>query len=99
MQTYCSLDPCEQISVKFQSNYISFLRDYISKYRMQNGGHIVSDSYGYLNVIIWFSCGKLLKVQFYGATLVKRYFPEFLCAFVCRYNATNGYWSTFSFGL
>ena len=40
------------------------------------------DRYGYLNVTIWFSCGKLLKVPFYGATLVKRYFPEI---FVCFY--------------
>ena len=79
IQAHCSLDPCEKNSVKFQLNYISFHRNYISKYRAQNGGHIVSDRYGYLNVTIWFSCGKLLKVSFYGATKVKRYFPEFFC--------------------
>ena len=95
MQASCSLDPCEQISVKFQLNYISFHRNYISKYRTQNGGHIFSDPilemkrwiydiigddddrYWYLNATIWFSCGKLLKVLFYGTTLVKRNFPEF----------------------
>ena len=98
MQAYCSLDPCEQIPVKFQLNYISFHRHYISKYRTQNGGHILSDRFGYLNVTIWFSCGKLLKVSFYGATKVKRYFPEFLCAFICRYDATNGYRFTFDLG-
>ena len=116
MQAYCSLHPCEQIPVKFLSNYISFHRNYITKCRTQNGGHIVSDPisemerwiwdiicdeddrYGYLNVNIWFSCGKLLKVPFYGATLVKRYFPEFLCAFICRYYATNGYRFTFGLG-
>ena len=38
MQAYCSLDPCEQIAVEFQLN-----DNYISKYRTQNGGHIVSD--------------------------------------------------------
>ena len=44
MQAYCSLDPCEQISVKFQPIELhSFHRNYISKYRKQNGGHIVSD--------------------------------------------------------
>ena len=43
MEAYCSLDPCDQISEKFQLNYISFHRNYISKYRTQNGGHIVSD--------------------------------------------------------
>ena len=90
MQAYCSLDPCEQISVKFQLNYISFHRNYISKYRTQNGDHIVSDRFGYLNVTILFSCGKLLKVSFY--------FPEFLCAFICRYDATNGYRFTFGLG-
>ena len=44
MQAYCSLDPCEQISVKFQLNYISFHGNYFSKYHAQNGAHIVSDS-------------------------------------------------------
>ena len=44
MQAYCSLDPCEQISVKFQLSYISIHRNYISKYGTQNGGHIVSDT-------------------------------------------------------
>ena len=92
------MDPCEQISVKFQLNCISFHRNYISKYRTQNGGHIVSDRYGYLSVTIWFSCGKLLTVPFYCATLMKRYFPGFLCAFICRYDATNGYRFTFSLG-
>ena len=43
MQEYCSLDPCEQISVKFQLNYISFHRKDISKYPTQNCGHIVLD--------------------------------------------------------
>ena len=46
----------------------------------------------------WFSCGKLLKVTFYGVALVKRYFPDFLCAFICRYDTTNGYRFTFSLG-
>ena len=96
MQAYCSLDPCEQISMKFQLNYISFHRNHISKYRMQNGGHIVSDRYGYLNITIWFSCGKLLKVPFNG--LLMSYFPEFACAFICRYDATNGYRFTFGLG-
>ena len=32
-----------KISVKFQLNYISFHRNYISKYRTQNYLHIVSD--------------------------------------------------------
>ena len=40
----------------------------------------------------------LLKVPFYGTTLVKRYFPQFLCAFICRYDATNGYRFTFGLG-
>ena len=43
MQAYCSLDPCEQILVKFQLKYISVHKNHISKYRTQNGGHIVSD--------------------------------------------------------
>ena len=98
MQAYFSFDPCEQISVKFQLNYISFHRNHISKYRTQNDGHIVSDRYGYLNVTIWFSSGRLLKVPFYGATLVKKFFPEFLFAFICRYDATNGYRFTFGLG-
>ena len=98
MQAFCSLDPCEQISVKVSINYISFHINYISKYCTQNGGHIVSGRYGYLNVTIWFSCGKLLKVPFHGATLVKRHVPEFLCAFISRHDATNGYRFTFGLG-
>ena len=43
MQAYCPLDPCEQILVKFKLNYISIHRNYVSKYRTQNGGHIVLD--------------------------------------------------------
>ena len=75
-----------EVSIKLHS----FHRNYISNYRTQNVGHIVSDRYGYLDVTIWFSCGKLLKVPYYGAILVKRYFPEFLCAFLYRYDVPNG---------
>ena len=48
-----------------------------------------------LRFTIWFSCGKLLKVPFYGATLVKRYFPDFCVWF---YDAISGYRFTFGLG-
>ena len=46
----------------------------------QGGGGLIGeedDRYGYLNVTVWFNCGKLLKMPVYGTTFVKRYFPDF----------------------
>ena len=54
--------------------------------------------HGYLNATFWFFCGKRAsKNAIYGTTLMTRYFPDFVCLF-CRYDATNGYWFTFSWG-
>ena len=44
MQTYYQLDPKQHIWMTFDLKFQSFyLRKYISKYRLQNGSHFVSE--------------------------------------------------------
>ena len=56
------------------------------------------DRCGYLNFTIWFSCGKLLKVPFMAPFWCRNIFRNCFCAFICRYDATNGYRFTFGLG-
>ena len=105
MQAYCSLDHCEQISVKFQSNYVNFHRKYFKisyakRWLYCLGSNIGNgtnyrwiydiigneDDHFFMAILLTLLFGLvavnlLLKVLFYGTTLVKRYFAEILVCF------------------
>ena len=114
MQAYCSLDPCEQISVKFQLNHISFIEIIFqnivrkmvailsrTQYWKWNGEYKIwltmkMIDMGILTLLthlvqLWQTSKSAILWRHFG----EENFAELFCAFICRYDATNGHRFTF----